>query len=61
MTMNIDNIVFYLNGVNMKTVELKVIINVPDDYDCDYPFDTLIDANHRDDMEIIDVEFIDEY
>ena len=49
----------------MKTVELKVIINVPDDYDCDYPFDTLIDANHsanhRDDMEIIDVEKLDEY
>jgi hypothetical protein len=45
----------------MKCIELKVIINVPDDYDCAYPFDTLIDANHRDDMEIIDVELTDEY
>ena len=45
----------------MKTVELKVIINVPDNYDCDYPFDTLIDANQRYDMEIIDVEKLDEY
>lgn len=45
----------------MKTVELMVRISVPDDYDCDYPFDTLIDANHRDDMEIIDVELLDEF
>ena len=45
----------------MKTVELKVIIYVPDDYDCDYPFDTLIDVNQRDDMGIIDVEKLDEY
>jgi len=34
----------------MKTVELKVIINVPDDYDCAYPFDKLVDSNYRDDM-----------
>lgn len=46
---------------NMKTIELKVRINVPDDYDCDYPFDTLTDANYRDDMEVVDVELIDEY
>ena len=45
----------------MQIIELKVRISVPDDYECDYPFDTLIDANHRDDMEIIDVELIDEY
>ncbi len=44
----------------MKCIELKVIINVPDDYDCSCPFDVLIDANNRDDMEIIDVELIDE-
>ena len=44
----------------MKCIELRVRINVPDDYDCDYPFDTLIDANHRDDMEIIDVELTNE-
>lgn len=44
----------------MKLIELKVRIRVPDDYDCDYPFDTLIDANHRDDMEIYDVEKIGE-
>lgn len=44
----------------MKCIELKVRIFVPDDYECDYPFDTLIDANNRDDMEIIDVEFVDE-
>lgn len=43
----------------MKTVELRVRINVPDDYD--YPFDTLIDANHRDDMEIIDVKLLNEF
>ena len=42
----------------MKTIELKVRINVPDDYDCDYPFDTLTDANYRDDMEIVYVELI---
>lgn len=46
---------------NMKCIELKVKIMVPDDYECDYPFDTLTDANYRDDMEIIDVELIDEY
>ena len=45
----------------MKYIKLKVIINVPDDYDCTYPFDTLVDANHRDDMEVIDVELMDEY
>ena len=44
----------------MNIIELKVMISVPDDYNCDYPFDTLIDANHRDDMEIIDVELIDD-
>lgn len=44
----------------MKCIELKVRISVPDDYECDYPFDTLIDANHRDDMEIIDVELVDD-
>lgn len=44
----------------MKCIELKVVINVPDDYDCGCPFDALIDVNHRDDMEIIDVELIDE-
>lgn len=50
-----------LNGMNnMKTIELKVRIEVPDDYDCEYPFDTLTDANYRDDMEIIDVELIDD-
>ena len=46
---------------NMKNIELKVRIEVPDDYKCDFPFDTLLDANHRDDMEIIDVELLDEY
>ena len=45
----------------MKYVDLKVKIKVPDDYECDYPFDTLIDAYHRDDMEIYDVELLDEY
>ena len=36
----------------MKCVELKVTIKVPDDYECVYPFDTIVDANYRDDMEI---------
>ena len=44
----------------MKTIELKVRIEVPDDYECDYPFDTLMDANHRYDMEVVDVELIDD-
>ena len=39
----------------MKCVELKVRINVPDDYDCSYPYDLLMDAVHRHDMEIDDV------
>ncbi len=44
----------------MKLIELKVRIRVPDDYECDYPFDTLIDANYRYDLEIDDVEKIGE-
>ena len=39
----------------MKCVELKVTIKVPDDYECVYPFDTIVDANYRDDMEIINL------
>jgi hypothetical protein len=45
----------------MKCVELKVTIKVPDDYECVYPFDTIVDANYRDDMEIINVEALDDY
>lgn len=43
----------------MKTIELKVRIEVPDDYNCDYPFDILSDANYRSDIEIIDADFMD--
>ena len=45
----------------MKCIELKVIVNVPDDYDYGYPIDVLIDENYRDDMEITKVEVLDEY
>lgn len=44
----------------MKCIELKVKISVPDDYECDYPFDTLTDINWRDDIEVVDVEKLDE-
>lgn len=45
----------------MKCIELKVIINVPDDYDYEYPLDVLIDEHYREDMEITKVEVLDEY
>lgn len=45
----------------MKCIELKVIVNVPDDYEYGYPLDVLIDENVRDDMEITNVEVLDEY
>lgn len=45
----------------MKCIELKVVINVPDDYECDYPFDTLTDINWRDDFEVTSVEKLNEY
>ncbi len=45
----------------MKCIELKVIVNVPDDYEYSYPFDVLIDSNERDNMEITNVEVLDEY
>lgn len=32
----------------MKCIELKVTIEVPDDYECDYPFDTIVDVNYGD-------------
>ena len=45
----------------MKCIELKVVVNVPDDYEYEYPLDILIDENYRDDMEITRVELLDEY
>ncbi len=45
----------------MKCIELKVIVNVPDDYEYGYPIDVLIDENGRDDMEIMNAELLDEY
>lgn len=45
----------------MKCIELKVIVNVPDDYEYGYPADILIDENYRDDMEITKVKVLDEY
>lgn len=45
----------------MKCIELKVIVNVPDDYKYEYPLDILIDENYRKDMEITNVEVLDEY
>lgn len=45
----------------MKCIELKVIVNVSDDYDYGYPIDVLIDENYREDMEITKVEVLDEY
>lgn len=47
--------------LDMKCIELKVIVNVPDDYEYGYPLDVLIDENVRDDMEITNVEVLDEY
>lgn len=46
---------------DMKCIELKVTIKVPDDYECNYPFDTIVDVNYRTDMEITNVEVLDEY
>jgi hypothetical protein len=45
----------------MKCIELKVIVNVPDDYDYEYPTDILIDENYIKGMEITKVEVLDEY
>ena len=36
-------------------------LNALDDYECDYPFDTIVDVNYRDDMEITNVKVLDEY
>lgn len=44
-----------------KYIELRVCIKAPLDYDCDYPFDILLDANQRDDIEIEDAVKVDEY
>jgi len=45
----------------MKCIELKVTINVPDDYEYASPLDVLIDENYREDMEITNAEVLDEY
>lgn len=45
----------------MKSIELKVIVDVPDDYEYGSPAEVLIDENYRDDMEIAGVELLDEY
>lgn len=45
----------------MKCIELKVEVNVPDDYEYGYPSDVLYDANCMDGVEISKVELLDEY
>ena len=45
----------------MKCIELKVVINVPDDYEYGYPLDVLIDSNERDNVNIERVELLEEY
>lgn len=45
----------------MKCIELKVIVNAPDDYEYGYPADVLIDANIRENVDIERVELLDEY
>ena len=50
------------NGTGvMKCIELKVYVNVPDDYEYASPLDVLIDENYREDMEITGAEVLDEY
>lgn len=45
----------------MKCIELKVVVEVPDDYEYGYPADVLIDENYRGDIEITKVELLSEY
>ena len=45
----------------MKCIELKVIVNAPDDYEYSCPSDVLYDANCMDGPEISEVELLDEY
>lgn len=40
----------------MKCVELRVWINVPDDYDTSYPMDLLGDSHFREDMEVVNAQ-----